>query len=174
MVCYRKTKQYIAARRAYKPPKSSIVAKLKYWKSSRGRAVWRRVGNRIELRKAIKILGYVPPVTKSSLDLYMYLKKLVLKNIKRSRKVLKGGLPDSVGTSVEFKIGIDYIRANQLILNILEKERFKIRWAKTWEDIENVLKGFKNTTILFKSYLDYILVCESSEDLNLRVSAKPN
>lgn len=149
--------------------KEEKVRKMNYWRGSSGRASFRRCGNKMELRKALtKMVGIK---VRSKVDiptLYKELVSAVRNNKKKAKKMLHGGFPDAVKLRVEFKIGIDYLRSDQLILDILHGCKGKVRWARSYDSIESVLRGRINKTILFSSYLKYLLSCERTKSIDFK------
>lgn len=141
---------------------------LRYWFSSEGRASYRRGGNRIQLRLALRQMGANPLVTDEVKDLYKSLTKLVEADKEKAKSVLKGGKPDAQLSFTEFKFGIDCLRASQLILDILQGKQGKVRWLLNWDSLETALQGGENKSVLFKSYLDYMLGCEEAKTLEFK------
>ena len=75
----------------------------------------------------------VTPQSNDPRTLYRELEEAVDKNEVKARKVLRGGKPDAREGYVEFKFGIDVLRADQLILNFLDGQRSKVRWLPSWK-----------------------------------------
>lgn len=159
-------------RNKYKSSPEAKARKLIYWKSSAGRAGFRKVANRIELRKALKYFGETFNINETDLKTsYLKLVASVNKNRKLAKDVIKGGAPDARNSFVEFKFGIDSLRADQLILDILIGRKGKVRWIPSYDDLEKTLRGRKNRSVLFDSYLTYLTSCEKSKNFDLKVSA---
>jgi hypothetical protein len=96
--------------------------------------------------------------------LYKLLVKSVYNNKERANQLLKGGHPDCRQAFVEFKIGVDYLRGNQLIFDILNGRKGRVRWLPSWDSLELTLeKKGKDQSILFSSYLSYLKWCEKPE-----------
>jgi hypothetical protein len=149
--------------------KRDRVRKLEYWISSAGRASYRRVANKIELRKAIRLLIGVQIRTKTDVaSLYEELVQAVNKNKIKAKRIFKGGIPDAVGSNVEFKFYLDSLRAAQLVLDILGNCKGKIRWVPSYDSLEKTLSGGENESRLFDSYLEYLLACERTKTFDFK------
>jgi len=163
--CYRKTEQYIKSERnrpKYMSPETRKRRK-EYWQSPAGRASFRRVGTRMELRRSLEKLGLVDSIqpNQSFKSLYKTLIEMVYKDKPKAKELLKGGKPDCHKTLVEFKVGIDFLRGNQLVFDILNGRKGKVRWLPSWDSLELTLeKKKKDKSILFSSYLSYLKWCE--------------
>lgn len=111
-----------------------------------------------ELRLAIRMITDKDASRLTHLSaLYDILRSVVLKHQEKSKKLFPFGLPDAQKLGVEFKIGLDRIHSGQLVKNILSGETFKIRWFRSYDDIERRFRGGSDRSILFQSYKDFIL-----------------
>lgn len=142
---------------------------MEYWRSPAGRASYRRNGNKIELRKALRGLGGIKIRLKAdTTSLYKELVVAVNKNKEKAKKLLYGGSPDAIGTRTEFKFGLDYLRDAQIILDILNGRKSKLRWVPSYDSLEMTLRGNKNESILFDSYLSFLQACEKAKTLDFK------
>ena len=163
-LCYRR---YL--RKNPTPLKKEKGRKLQYWGTSAGRASYRRNAHRIEIRKALMRLA--GPMILFRIDVSFLYKKLVEavnRDKKKAVRVLEGGTPDAVDTYTEYKFGIDGLRASQMILDILGGHKGKVRWIPNYDSLEITLRGGKNESILFESYLSYLQACEKTRTLNFK------
>ncbi len=156
--CYRKS----PAAKAWQKVYDASPAKLKYWYSEAGRLAWRRNASKKQILVALERLG-VPPQTTEVRSLYHELREAVSSNELRAKKVLRGGNPDAREGYVEFKFGIDILRADQLISNILNGDLSKVRWLPSWDALEKILDGGLNDSSLFDSYYDFITWCQDAK-----------
>ena len=138
-------------------------------KSQRGQIVLRRSESIRNLNRAIKTLTPTDEYKKVSIaDLYRALIYRISKNPRGAKKLIKGGIPDAAGASVEFKAGFDVLRPSQLIYDILKGRKGKVRWLPSWDSLELTLeKKRKDESILFDSYLSYLLWCENPNKKNI-------
>jgi hypothetical protein len=148
------------------PSAKTLAVRAVYRKSPTGLASWKKSAHRRELGKAISMLGekLVRDTTK---NIYLRLATIINKDKEKARKVLIGGTPDAQETRVEFKFGVDLLRAHQIIFDILKKRTGKVRWLPSYDSLERTLQGNKNRSILFSSYLSYIMACDKAKNLNL-------
>jgi hypothetical protein len=109
-----------------------------------------------ELRRALRVFGQDEKGTGE--ELYRRLVKAVNSNNLTARASFKGGRPDAYETGVEFKSGIDNLRGGQLVLDILEGNKNKVRWFPSWDSLERLLeKKGRDESILFDSYLSFVV-----------------
>jgi hypothetical protein len=163
--CYRKSPTSVAWHKRY----DDSLTKKKYWNSSAGRASFRRVGNKHELVVALQRMGAKRINKTTSVScLYDALVTRVQLNKQRAKKLLKGGKPDAFVRRVEFKFGIDFLRADQLIFDILSSRAGKVRWFLSYDALEDALNGLNSGCILFSSYLRYLEDCEKATTLDFK------
>lgn len=155
--CYRKS----PAAKAWQKQYDSSPAKLKYWYSEAGRLSYRRNASKHQILLALERMDVVPQ-SSDVRELYHELREAITKNEKKARKTLRGGKPDAREGYVEFKFGMDVLRANQLILDILDGEFSKIRWIASWDSLEKILAGGSNDSSLFGSYYEFIIWCQEA------------
>src|SRR6267154_183812 len=110
--CYRRSPEAKKWQKEY----DSSPSKLRYWYSEAGRLAWRRNASKKQILVALEKLDAVPQATKV-VDLYRELQEAVGSNERKARRVLRGGHPDAREGYIEFKFGVDVLRADQLILD---------------------------------------------------------
>jgi len=110
-----------------------------------------------EIRKVIRLIGVLPESKFSLEALYDLMVKVINENLDKAHEILLAGVPDASAIKIEFKIGFDRLRSNQLIWNILNSNVGKVRWSPSYDDIEIALQGGPNKTRLFESYKDFII-----------------
>lgn len=98
-------------------------------------------------------------------SIYLRLINNIKKKDLEALKTTKG-IPDASNLSVEFKFYIDWLRADQIILDILGGRKSKVRWVSSYDELEKILRGEKNTSILFDSYLHFMIMCEKTKQVN--------
>jgi hypothetical protein len=158
--CYRKS----PAAKEWQKEYDASPAKLKYWYSEIGRASYRRNSSKKQILIALERLGVVPQ-SKDPRILYRELKMAVHADKDKSRKILRGGIPDARYGRVEFKFGIDVLRADQLILNFLDGDCSKVRWLASYDSLEKILAGGTNDSLLFDSYYEFVVWCQDARKL---------
>lgn len=162
-LCCRRRPEYkkILSEREKEP--RNLIRKLKYLNSLKGRRAWLRSLCRFEIRKALRCLGALAKPTTTIL-LYERLVKVVNRNKKKSGDSIISGVPDCKRIGVEFKIGIDYLRKDQLIYDILHGRKGKVRWLPSWDSLELWLeKKGRDESLFFDSYLSYLKWCDSKK-----------
>ena len=95
--------------------------------------------------------------------LYSQLEGLCKRDREKSGKLFKYGKPDCIKWGVEYKFGRDWLRANQIVFNILCGKKFKVRWFPSHDSLEQTLRSGKDRSILFASHLRYLVACENKE-----------
>jgi hypothetical protein len=156
--CYRKSPAAVAWQKDYdaSPPK------LKYWYSEPGRLAWRRNASKKQILVALERMGATPQSTEVN-GLYLELREAVGENEAWAREILKGGHPDAREGYVEFKFGVDFLRSDQLISDILDGCRSRVRWLPSYDALEKILQGGPNDSSLFDSYQSYIIWCQEAK-----------
>jgi hypothetical protein len=157
--CYRRSPEAKAYQKNYD---ATSPAKLKYWYSEPGRLAYRRNASKKQIIVALERLGVVPESREAG-KLYYQLVDAVMNRDEKAREILRGGIPDAKDGWVEFKFGIDFLRADQLIADILEGRRSKVRWLPSWDALEKILEGGVNDSSLFDSYQNFISYCENAK-----------
>jgi hypothetical protein len=113
---------------------------------------------RTEIRTVLRYFVAEDIIQRLSLeDSYDMMVSVVQENREVAATKCAGGLPDAKNLKVEYKIGLDRIRANQLIWNVLNGHDCKIRWVLSYDDIERTLCGGVDNSVLFDSYRDFIM-----------------
>jgi hypothetical protein len=111
-----------------------------------------------EIRAVIfKLIGSRPKRGLSLDVLYDSMMSLINEDREKAKKEFLHGIPDASVIKTEFKIGFDRLHREQLVWNVLNGHNCKVRWAKSYDDIERALRGEVNTSLLFDSYRDFIL-----------------
>ncbi len=171
VLCYRRSPDQKRKSRNYSQLSSSKASKLFYWNSSRGRAGFRLAANKTSLYSAIKTLTGKATVYGDVKSVYNCLVQAVVENSDKARRLFKAGGPDVIKYNTEFKVGIDCLRPNQLILSILKRRKTKIRWFPSTDAIEEKFRNEKDRSVLYESHIAYLLACEASKGFDLKVSA---
>ena len=111
-----------------------------------------------EMRRIIRILTNINPPKKTKLEvMYDLTVDAVLANRDLALQKYPHGTPDARESRVEFKIGLDRLHDDQFVWNICNGHDSRVRWAQSYDDIEEFLSGGINRTRLFESYKDFIL-----------------
>jgi phytoene dehydrogenase-like protein len=111
----------------------------------------------MEIKRGLKILGVAFEKYEPTIRLYRKFAAAVKQNKEKAAALFKGGIPDAAKTGVEFKAGIDSLRAQQLVADILRGRKSRVRWFPSWDSLELMLEGKKkDESTLFGSYFSFI------------------
>jgi hypothetical protein len=67
------------------------------------------------------------------------------------------GRPDALIFKTEWKFGLDRLRSNQFVWNVLNGFDCKVRWASSCDVFEDSFNGHKNKSRLFNSYREFVV-----------------
>ena len=162
--CYKRNPEYKKWDAIYSKTESVKKTRRRYWNGPAGRKSWMLTMNRFQIKAAIiSLTGKIPPEKLSISSLYMRLREAVDNNKEKARKSFRAGKPDCPNARIEYKIGIDFLRANQLVADILDGMVNKIRWFPSHDSIELMFQNKTDRSILFESYHNYLVACENKE-----------